>query len=187
MDKKSVFVAASLTAGRETLPFVKFIVQFLQDAGYEVPSVHNAGDDPNQTFCDKIQDPAANNDHSFREWDNKWIEEAHLFVAEVTTPSHGVGGEFEHCRIKERLGLNRTPMLCVSLEGRTVSPYITGLSEEEKPWIWFRSYRNTEDLASTLREFLSKHDRKKTDPYRAFRQLERFLPGIAGTAPFPRD
>jgi len=153
--KKKVFVAASITGGRETLPFVKFIVRFLQDRGCEVPSVHNAGDNPVQTFVEKIEDPTATDDNSFRDWDNKWIDEGDLFVAEVSTPSHGVGGEFEHCRLKPQLGLNLTPILCLHLRGRNVSPYLTGISERERDHIWFRPYRNEDDLKDILEEFLS--------------------------------
>lgn len=155
MGGKTVFVAASITGGRETLPFVKFITKFLQDRGYDVPSVHNAGDDPIQTFVEKVGNPTATNDNSFRDWDNTWIEECELFIAEVSTPSHGVGGEFEHCRLKPRMGLNRIPMLAVYLGEIEVSPYLTGISEEEKTYIWFRVYRNEEDLAGILSEFLA--------------------------------
>ena len=40
--RREVFVAASITGGREALPFVKFAVQFLEDKKYRVPSLHNA-------------------------------------------------------------------------------------------------------------------------------------------------
>lgn len=70
-------------------------------------------------------------------------------------PSHGVGGEFEHCRLKPRLGFNRTPMLGLYLERRNISPYLLGISDEEKSYIWFRSYFSNSDLALILDEFLS--------------------------------
>lgn len=155
MKRKSVFVATSLTGGRAMKPYVVYMVKFLQKRGYNVLSTHNAADDPIREFVKKIGDPTATDDHSFREGDNKWIEECNLFIAEVTTPSHGVGGEFEHCRLKPRMGLPTTPMLCVYLKGTTVSPYIKGVSTLESPYIWFQPYRNKRDLNRILTEFLT--------------------------------
>ncbi len=154
MEKsKTAFVAASITHGRETLPFVRFIIGLLQYHGYDVPSVHNAADDPVKVFVEKIGDPTATDPASFYEWNNRWIEEADIFVAEMSIPSDGRGAEFERCILKPRLGLSQTPILGVYLEGSRVSPHILGAGQK-KTHIWFRSYREISDLRIALEDFL---------------------------------
>lgn len=155
MKKETVFVAASITGGRAMLRFVKFIVAHIERRGYDVPSRHNAADNPIQAFVEKIGDPTATDPVSFRRWNNLWIEEAKFFVAEVSIPSSGLGAEFEHCILKQRLGLNLTPMLCLYREGKTVSPHLTGIEKWERSYVWFRSYYYTPDLARTIDEFLA--------------------------------
>lgn len=155
MEKEMVFVAASITGGRETLPFVKFIVRYIEQHGYKVPSQHNAADDPIQAFIEEVGDPTATTPVHFRRYNNRWIEKARFFVAEVSIPSSGLGAEFEHCILKPGLGLNPTPMLCVYHADRIVSPHLTGIEEWEKNLVWFRPYRDEVDIARVIDEFLA--------------------------------
>lgn len=155
MSREKVFVAASITGGRERLPFVITIMELLRLQGCKILSPHNGAADPVEIFTKAVGDPAATNDASFYQWNVRWIEEAELFVAEMTTPSHGVGAEFEHCRLKPRLGFNQTPMLCLFSHESKVSPHLTGVSETEKEYIWFRPYRSGTDLAHTITQFLA--------------------------------
>jgi hypothetical protein len=150
-----VFVAASITGGMQTLPVRKFIVKHLQQRGYEVPSIHNAADDPIRAFVEKIGDPTATTPVHFRRWNNRWIEEAKLFVAEASLPSSGLGAEFERCILKQRLGLNLTPMLCLHKAGKTVSPHLIGIELYEERYVWFRPYDTMGDISLILDQFIA--------------------------------
>ena len=154
--RKEVFVAASLTRARSTLPYVKFAIKFVRGQGYRVLSEHNGADHPLKTFLEQVGNPETYNHNLFRDTDNTWIKKCGLFIADLTDPSHGVGGEWENCRLKPELGSFLTPMLGISLADTKVSAYVDGIREEEKSFIWFRSYRDEDDLAGILSEFLEK-------------------------------
>src|SRR3989344_375561 len=155
--RRKVFVVASLTHGRLALPYVKFALRFLGERGCEILSEHNGADHPVKKFLEKVNAPAAQGPdlhNIFRDNDNRWVRECGLLVAELSEPSLGVGGEWENCRLKPELGSFLTPMLGVYLADKKVSPYVTGVTEEEKSYIWFRPYLTEEDLTSILSEFL---------------------------------
>lgn len=155
MEKKKAFLAASITGGREVLDTVKHIARLLEEAEYEILSAHNASDHPVRTFLEKTGDPTAVTYTSFREWDNRWIEETDIFVAEISTPSHGVDAEFEHCRLRPRLGLASAPILCLYHRGvERLSPMITGITQEEYKHIWIRPYKDHSELEMALSSFL---------------------------------
>ncbi len=155
--RKEVFIAASLTHARTALPYVKFAIKFVREKGYRVLSEHNGSDQPVKTFLEQIGNPQTTDDdfhNLFRDNDNEWTMQCGMFIADLTDPSHGVGGEWENCRLKPELGSFLTPMLGIFPEGTKVSAYIDGIREEEGPFIWFRSYRDESDLAGVLWEFL---------------------------------
>jgi len=155
--RKNVFIAASLTRARTTLPYVKFAISVVREQGFRVLSEHNGSDQPIRTFLDQVGNPPTPDDdlhNLFRDTDNEWIMKCGLFIADLTDPSHGVGGEWENCRLKPQLGSFLTPMLGIFLEGTNVSGYIDGIRPEEKPFIRFRSYSSRADLAGVLWEFL---------------------------------
>lgn len=153
--EKTVFVAASITSGRNYLPFVKTIIDYLQKCGYYVPSIHNGGDDPVETFASVVGDSVAQDPRNYRPFDNHWIGRCQFLIAEVSTPSHGVGGEIEFCRQKPALGLILTPILLVHFRGSLVSPYISALTDEETKHIWVREYSAKKELIATIDEFLA--------------------------------
>lgn len=155
--RHEVFIAASLTRARTALPYVKFAIKFVRGQGCRVLSEHNGADYPVKTFLEQVGNPQTTDDdlhNLFRDTDNEWIMQCGMFIADLTDPSHGVGGEWENCRLKPELGSFLTPMLGIFQEGAKVSAYIDGVREEEKPFIWFRSYRDESDLAGVLWEFL---------------------------------
>ena len=154
MNTKRAFVAASISGGREMLDTVKYIISIVEEREYEVLSLHNGSDDPVQTFLEKTGDPDATSDNDFRDWDNRWIEAADIFIAEISTPSHGVGAEFEHCRLKPRLRLPLTPILCLYKRGvGRISPMIKGIADDES-YIWVREYHDFFSLKMILVAFL---------------------------------
>lgn len=77
--------------------------------------------------------------------DLKWIRECDALIAEVSTPSHGVGYE-----IARALSLNK-PVLCCYQDGRPVSKMILG---NRSPGLVVRSYADERQALSVLDEFL---------------------------------
>jgi len=77
--------------------------------------------------------------------DIDWINQADTLIAEVSTPSHGVGYEIAYA-----LSLGK-PVLCCYQEGRTVSKMITGNSN---PRIRVKAYQTPQQAASFVQAFL---------------------------------
>jgi len=65
-------------------------------------------------------------------------------VAEVSTPSHGVGYEIAYAVMQNK------PVLCLAREGVKVSKMITGNDRAR-----FRTYRDEQDELRTIEEFLN--------------------------------
>ncbi len=80
------------------------------------------------------------------ERDVAWIRACQALVAEVSTPSHGVGYE-----IAFSLELGK-PVLCLFQEGRPVSKMITG---NTRPGLRVCAYRDADQAVTIMREFLS--------------------------------
>jgi len=80
------------------------------------------------------------------ERDTAWIRACEVLVAEVSTPSHGVGYEVAYA-----LSLNK-PVLCVYRAGRPVSKMLSGNSH---PSISVKSYRDAEEAVELIRGFLT--------------------------------
>lgn len=156
--RKKVFVLGSLTHSRLAQPYIRFVNEFLKERGYEVLSDHNGADQPVKNFLETIGSSERHDVETlhnlFRDNDNRWIRECGFLVAELSQPSLGVGGEWENCRLKPELGSFVTPMLGIYQDGSKVSPYITGIAEYEREYIWFRPYKTKDDLVRILTQFL---------------------------------
>jgi hypothetical protein len=115
MGKKemNIYFACSITGGREDEPIYQKIVAALQAEGHEVPTALLAGSDVLE--LEVIVDPV-----EVYTRDTQWIEGCDLLVAEVSTPSHGVGYEIGYA-----LGLGK-PVICLHREDVPVSKMITG-------------------------------------------------------------
>jgi hypothetical protein len=134
----NVYFACSITGGREFEGVYQTIVQTLLDDGHIVPTSFLAGSEV--MGLEKIVSPL---DVFTRDMD--WINRAEALIAEVSTPSHGVGYEIAYA-----LSLGK-PVLCCYEEGRTVSKMITGNSS---PGISVRAYQTPQQAASLVRAFL---------------------------------
>ena len=80
------------------------------------------------------------------ERDMAWISACDALVAEVSTPSHGVGYEVAYA-----LSIAK-PVLCIYQAGQPVSKMLTGNSH---PLIQVNLYQNKSDAISIVRSFLS--------------------------------
>ena len=109
----NIYFACSITGGRQDEPIYQKIVAALQADGHEVPTALLAG-------ADVIELEVIVNPVEVYTRDTRWIQDCDLLVAEVSTPSHGVGYEIGYA-----LGLNK-PVLCLHREGLSISKMITG-------------------------------------------------------------
>jgi nucleoside 2-deoxyribosyltransferase len=111
----------------------------LGQAGHEVPTAHIA--DTGVEEMDQNEDPG---DIFHR--DVNWIKESDLLVAEVSTPSHGVGYEIGYA-----LSLDK-PVLCLYQKDRKVSKMISG---NPHPLLTVQAYHNQQGALKALERFLS--------------------------------
>ncbi|MGH2582728.1 MAG: nucleoside 2-deoxyribosyltransferase [Anaerolineales bacterium] len=134
-----VYFACSITGGRQDENAYKEIVKALLEDGHEVPTAMNAG--PDWQRMEELPDPRI-----VYTRDTEWIDGAQAMVAEVTTPSHGVGYEISYAL--ER----RKPVLCLFKRGTKLSKMITG---NTMPRIQVREYASLDEAVVMMREFLA--------------------------------
>lgn len=135
----NVYFSCSLTGGRADESVYELIVDHLQMRGIDVPTAHLAR--PEVMALERVVDPG----EVYRR-DIDWIENCDAMVAEVSTPSHGVGYELAFA-----LSLKK-PVLACYRDGATVSKMITGNSQET---LQIRTYSNTTALLEGIDGFLA--------------------------------
>ena len=133
-----IYFAGSIRGGREDQARYHAILALLREHG-EVLTEHVA----DASLSDKGEDGP--NDRYIHDRDLAWLNEAHAVVAEVTTPSLGVG--YEIGRAVEA----RKPILCLfrTDSGRILSAMIAGC-----PQIQVLPYTEPVALREPLRAFL---------------------------------
>lgn len=134
----NLYFACSLTGGRDDEALYAAIVRHLLEAGHQVPTAHLA--EPSVMELEAVVDAREVYDR-----DLKWIGECDALIAEVSTPSHGVGYE-----IARALSMDK-PVLCCYQDGRPVSKMILG---NRSPGLVVRSYADERQALSVLDEYL---------------------------------
>jgi nucleoside 2-deoxyribosyltransferase len=133
-----IYFSCSLTGGRRDEAAYRLIVDQLQAMGHMVLTAHLAH--PQVMQEERTVDPA----EVYRR-DVNWIEECQALVAEVSTPSHGVGYEIA-------LALQRgKPVLCLYREGVPVSKMITG---NDSAGLELHAYRQEAAIPAMLQDYL---------------------------------
>lgn len=135
----NIYFACSITGGRDDVMVYQSIVKALLEDGHEVPTASLA--DTGVVYLEDVVDAV---DVYTR--DVEWINGSDVLVAEVSTPSHGVGYEISHAL---RLG---KPVLCCYREGVKVSKMILGNTH---PTLVVRSYTTNKEAAQVVRGFLA--------------------------------
>jgi len=138
MFMMKIYFAGSIRGGREDATRYRQIIALLTEFG-EVLTEH-VGD--TTLTRDGEVGPS---DEAIYERDMTWMEEADVVVAEVTTPSHGVGYEIARA---ETLG---KPVLCLHRpgSGRQLSAMLAG-----NPSLQCAAYDSLEELKPILERFL---------------------------------
>jgi hypothetical protein len=138
MSAMNIYFSCSITGGRQDEHAYRAMVDLLLSAGHEVPTAHLS--DP-----DVLSQEAVVTAEEVYERDIAWVEGCDAVVAEVSTPSHGVGYEIAYA-----LGLGK-PVLCCFQEGRRISKMITGNSH---PTLRKLSYQTIPELVEGVTVFL---------------------------------
>jgi nucleoside 2-deoxyribosyltransferase len=133
-----IYFSGAISAGRDNLPIYQHIVQRLQSQGHNVLSSHVA--DPQVLDREKDTPPRIVFDR-----DLAWIDECDLMIAEVSTPSTGVGYEYGHAI---QIG---KPVLCIHRSGLRMTKMVTGNPASN---LKVAAYSNEDELDRIVDEFL---------------------------------
>lgn len=134
-----IYFACSITGGRKEEKAYQVIVNTMLADGHRVPTAHLSRSDV--MALEDIIDPM-----EVYSRDIEWIDSCDAMIAEVSTPSHGVGYEISYA-----LSQNK-PVLCLYSHGIRVSKMITG---NDHPRLSVRNYQHTNEIEKILRGFLS--------------------------------
>jgi 2'-deoxynucleoside 5'-phosphate N-hydrolase len=135
----NIYFACSITGGRDFEPVYQAIIAALLADGHVVPTSHLASSEV--MTLEAVVDP-----RDVYERDVAWIRNCEALVAEVSTPSHGVGYEVAYA-----LSIGK-PVLCIFKEGRRVSKMLTGNSHSS---LRVSPYIDSDHAIKIIRTFLS--------------------------------
>ena len=135
-----VYFACSIVGGRQDETAYQAIVDAMLADGHEVPTAINAGD--GWKTLEGSPDPT----EVYRR-DTQWIDDSRALVAEVSTPSHGVGYEISYALDRHKA------VLCLYKRGVRVSKMITG---NTMSGLQVSEYRDLDEAVAIVRAFVSK-------------------------------
>ena len=131
-----IYFSCSITGGRQDQSHYQTTVRRLQDQGHDVLTAHLAS--PDILDIESMASPG-----EVYQRDIGWIDACDLLIAEVSTPSHGVGYELAYA-----VGIHK-PVLCCYQDGQRVSKMITG-----NPHLQAAPYQDMQDLFALISRFL---------------------------------
>lgn len=135
----NIYFACSITGGRKDERVYQQLVKALLEGGYQVPTAHIA--DAGVEEMDAREEPL-----DIYQRDVDWIEDSDLLIAEVTTPSHGVGYEIGYA-----LSLGKR-VLCLHREDTAISKMISGNPD---PLLTVHGYRSPAEALERMTSYLS--------------------------------
>ena len=136
----NIYFACSITGGRDFEPVYQAIIAALLADGHTVPTAHLA-----DSGIKAME--AAIGSREVYERDVAWIRDCNVLVAEVSTPSHGVGYEVAYA-----LSIGK-PVLCIHHQDRTISKMLSGNSH---PNLQVNHYQDAGQAIEIIRSFLEK-------------------------------
>jgi hypothetical protein len=134
----NIYFSCSITGGRQDQEAYAAIVDYLLQQGHEVPTAHLS--QPDIMDLEKVVTPL-----DIYQRDVNWVTGCEALIAEVSTPSHGVGYEIALANFFQK------PVLCCYRTGKTVSKMITG---NPSPLQKVISYQSLTELVAQVELFL---------------------------------
>ncbi len=135
----NVYFSCSITGGRKDEEVYQALVGYLIENHHAVPTAHLSGSD-----VLALEAVASPEEVYLR--DVAWVGACDVVVAEVSTPSHGVGYE-----IALALSLGK-PVLCCYRAGQKVSKMITG---NTSPGLKVCEYTTIRQAVESVHNFLA--------------------------------
>lgn len=133
-----IYFSCSITGGRQDEGIYAALVARMIDKGHDVPTAHLSSPDA-------MDSEARMGACETYERDVAWVRSCDVIVAEVSTPSHGVGYEIAlGCELGK-------PVLCLYQEGKRVSKMLTGNTHAG---FQHASYRDEKEALALLDKFL---------------------------------
>lgn len=134
----NIYFACSITGGRQDEAVYQLLVKTLHEQGHQVPTALLAGSEVMQ--LEGVVDAA-----DIYARDTAWIRACDLLLAEVSTPSHGVGYEIGYA-----LSLQK-PVLCLYRANAKVSKMILG---NPHPCLRVFAYHSAQEAVQMLTDNL---------------------------------
>jgi len=139
-----VYFSCSITGGRDDQPIYRQMVDALINDGHMVPTAHLA--DGSIAAAEKSVEAC----DVFRR-DANWVKECDVLVAEVSTPSHGVGYEIALAEFTGK------PVFLCFRSGTIVSKMLLG---NPSPLFESCAYQSTKEAIENMRVFLKRSARE---------------------------
>ncbi len=138
----NIYFSCSITGGRDDQHIYQQMVEFMAAQGHEVPTAH-------LSKAEVLEDERVISPLDVYRRDEKWVNECDVLIAEVSTPSHGVGYEIALALLQEK------PVLCCYQAGRKVSKMLLG---NTSPTLSLYAYRDAQDVLAELDRYLRNLD-----------------------------
>jgi 2'-deoxynucleoside 5'-phosphate N-hydrolase len=135
----NIYFSCSITGGRQDQAIYQTMVNAIRGDGHDVPTAQLSRPD-----VVLLESDIAPNEVYRRDVD--WVRGCDALVAEVSTPSHGVGYEIALALLLEK------PVLCCYQAGRRVSKMITG---NDSPTLRVIVYESADEAVEIVRRFLN--------------------------------
>jgi len=137
----NIYFSCSITGGRREQSSYRTIVDALLADGHTVPTAVLA--DANILDYEASIAPT-----EIYERDMDWIDRCDVVVAEISTPSHGVGYEIAYALMTNK------PVLCGFEAGKPVSKMLSGNTH---PNLTMIEYLDVDEFISQMRMYLKDH------------------------------
>ena len=133
-----IYFSCSLTGGRQDQPIYAALVNYLAASGHNVLTAHLAA-------AEVMAEEAVTDSLTIYQRDTAWVEACDAMIAEVSTPSHGVGYEIAYALDRHK------PVLCCYRAEARVSKMILG---NTAPHITVRAYHDEAEALRCMDAFL---------------------------------
>ena len=135
----NIYFACSLTGGRNDESIYQVIITYLINLGYHVPTAFLAK--TNILTKERKKSPS-----DIYTRDTTWIHDCELLIAEISTPSHGVGYEIGYA-----LNLGK-PVLCLHHSDSTISKMISG---NPHPLLIIQTYDTPNEAITLIEQYFT--------------------------------